>query len=138
MSNTTTWNPNLTLPEFKQMLIFLLLAAYINQRVNLQAYTSRALEFALCIVAPILYIFLVVCISYLTFNVYYLVRWVLIFNGAIPWSLPWYLVNIPTFLLLDIHTIPWVVETFTFFIRCSNEYAIEHKHHIEHLWREKI
>jgi hypothetical protein len=124
-----------TLPKFHEIVFFLVIAAYANKHFDLQRYAVWGVELISWALYPLLALLLIVTVITTGCFAYYLSRWVLIFNGPVIGSPVWYLVNVPTFLLLDIHTLPWVYEQITFFSERTNEFATGHKQDLKKIWK---
>lgn len=124
-----------TLPKFHEIALFLVIAAYANKHFNLQRYALWGVELFCWALYPLLALLLIATVMATGLFAYYLSRWVLIFNGPVIGSPVWYLVNVPTFLLLDIHTLPWMYEQITFFSERTSEFASEHKQGLKQLYK---
>ena len=124
-----------TLPKFHEIVFFLVIAAYANKHMDLQRYAMWGVELICWALYPLLALLLIATVMATGCFAYYLSRWVLIFNGPVIGSPVWYVVNVPTFLLLDIHTLPWIYEQITFFSERTNEFATGHRKDLNQMWK---
>ena len=134
-TNSTGWNPNLNLLPTENVLIYLCIAAMIGSKIDFMFYVWWIVEILFWVLFPVAYLTFFGCCCWIAGTLYYMVRWVIIFNGFIIGSIPWLIINVPTFIGLDIHTLPWVVESMMLFINRTSEGWTEHKDYVYYMWR---
>ena len=129
------WNEDLIFLGPWRIFLFLFVAGLVGRELNFIFYVKWAVEIIFCILGPLLFIAFTVSITLIAGWLYWFIRWIIIFNGPIFGTGLWWFINVPTFFLVDVHTLETMVNHAVDIQGFMRDWLCNHQRHVKRQYR---